>query len=175
MKCRGAGGVMLMHPSTAGCLVRGLLYPSSWCELGAAKNVPWRELQTSQHYEIFLTVYYGLCVCQVYYHRKRVRAEKRAREKQSAELSGRKKERLVINDGYDDENHDYIVNPGERWQDRYEIDSLIGKGSFGQVMYQHHTQTWSMQACDITFFCMMPHCLCSSCTHSVVLVSAFII
>jgi len=75
-----------------------------------------------------------VCVCQVYYHRKRVRAEKRAREKQSAELSGRKKERLVINDGYDDENHDYIVNPGERWHDRYEIDSLIGKGSFGQVM-----------------------------------------
>ena len=74
-------------------------------------------------------------VCQVYYHRKRVRAEKRAREKQSAELSGRKKERLVINDGYDDENHDYIVNPGERWNDRYEIDSLIGKGSFGQVLY----------------------------------------
>jgi len=50
-------------------------------------------------------------------------------------LSGRKKERLVINDGYDDENHDYIVNPGERWHDRYEIDSLIGKGSFGQVIY----------------------------------------
>ena len=62
-----------------------------------------------------------------------MRAEKRAREKQSTELSGRKKERLVINDGYDDENHDYIVNPGERWNDRYEIDSLIGKGSFGQV------------------------------------------
>jgi len=77
-------------------------------------------------------------VCQVYYHRKRVRAEKRAREKQSAELSGRKKERLVINDGYDDENHDYIVNPGERWNDRYEIDSLIGKGSFGQVTCQTH-------------------------------------
>jgi len=69
-----------------------------------------------------------------------VRAEKRAREKQSAELSGRKKERLVINDGYDDENHDYIVNPGERWHDRYEIDSLIGKGSFGQVMYHPFTR-----------------------------------
>ena len=74
-----------------------------------------------------------MCVCEVYYHRKRVRAEKRAREKQSTELCGRKKERLVINDGYDDDNHDYIVNPGERWNDRYEIDSLIGKGSFGQV------------------------------------------
>lgn len=67
-----------------------------------------------------------------------MRAEKRAREKQSLELSGRKKERLVINDGYDDENHDYIVNPGERWHDRYEIDSLIGKGSFGQVTHYMH-------------------------------------
>jgi len=79
-----------------------------------------------------------VCYSQVYYHRKRARAEKRAREKQSTELSGRKKERLVINDGYDDENHDYIVNPGERWNDRYEIDSLIGKGSFGQVTSTSH-------------------------------------
>jgi len=34
---------------------------------------------------------------------------------------------------WDDENHDYRVRPGEIWTDRYEIDSLIGKGSFGQV------------------------------------------
>lgn len=34
---------------------------------------------------------------------------------------------------WDDENHDYKVRPGERWMERYEIDSLIGKGSFGQV------------------------------------------
>ena len=37
------------------------------------------------------------------------------------------------NEDWDDENHDYKVQPGERWMDRYEIDSLIGKGSFGQV------------------------------------------
>lgn len=47
--------------------------------------------------------------------------------------SSRKKEKLVLNEGYDDENHDYIIKPGERWNDQYEIDSLIGKGSFGQV------------------------------------------
>ncbi len=38
-----------------------------------------------------------------------------------------KKERKVYNDGFDDENHDYLVKPGERFLDRYEIDSLIGK------------------------------------------------
>lgn len=44
-----------------------------------------------------------------------------------------KKERKVHNEGYDDDNYDYIVRNGERWLERYEIDSLIGKGSFGQV------------------------------------------
>ncbi len=44
-----------------------------------------------------------------------------------------KKERKIYNDGYDDENHDYIIKAGEKFLDRYEIDSLIGKGSFGQV------------------------------------------
>lgn len=101
--------------------------------------------------QYFNMLCYTVCVRQVYYHRKRVRAEKRAREKQSAEMSGRKKERLVINDGYDDENHDYIVNPGERWHDRYEIDSLIGKGSFGQVMLiRYHQDT-----CRQHLFCII--------------------
>lgn len=47
--------------------------------------------------------------------------------------SGGEKKKGKSND-CDDENHDYKVRPGERWMDRYEIDSLIGKGSFGQVV-----------------------------------------
>lgn len=44
-----------------------------------------------------------------------------------------KKERKVYNEGFDDDNHDYIIKAGEKFEDRYEIDTLIGKGSFGQV------------------------------------------
>ena len=45
----------------------------------------------------------------------------------------RKKERKLYNDGFDDENHDYIIKHGEKFLDRYDIESLIGRGSFGQV------------------------------------------
>ena len=65
---------------------------------------------------------------QVYYSQKKRRADKERHEE------GRnKKERRIYNEGYDDENYDYIIRSGEKFKDRYEIDTLIGKGSFGQV------------------------------------------
>ena len=39
------------------------------------------------------------------------------------------------NNGWDDENYDYIIRPGELfYNDRYRIKERIGKGSFGQVV-----------------------------------------
>ena len=46
---------------------------------------------------------------------------------------GSKKDRRLYNDGYDDEQHDYIIRVNELWMERYEIEGILGKGSFGQV------------------------------------------
>lgn len=70
----------------------------------------------------------------MYYTKKKRRAHQHSEESSSHH----KKERKLYNDGYDDENHDYIIKSGEKWQDRYEIDSLIGKGSFGQVVISNY-------------------------------------
>lgn len=52
------------------------------------------------------------------------------------------KHRPHCNDGFDDENGDYIIRTGEVINDRFEIANrpggrspLLGKGSFGQVVY----------------------------------------
>ena len=79
----------------------------------------------------WLKLCFNISICplfQVYYSQKKRRAEK-----ERSEEGRTKKERRLYNDGFDDENYDYIIRSGEKFLDRYEIDTLIGKGSFGQV------------------------------------------
>jgi len=58
------------------------------------------------------------------------------KRKRRQEVSGQsKKERKsTVNNGWDDENYDYIVKASEVFNDRYIVGNVIGKGSFGQVV-----------------------------------------
>eukprot|EP00276_Gloeochaete_wittrockiana_P004509 CAMPEP_0184653278 /NCGR_PEP_ID=MMETSP0308-20130426/11001_1 /TAXON_ID=38269 /ORGANISM="Gloeochaete witrockiana, Strain SAG 46.84" /LENGTH=601 /DNA_ID=CAMNT_0027088645 /DNA_START=362 /DNA_END=2167 /DNA_ORIENTATION=- len=66
---------------------------------------------------------------QVYYANK-----KKRQAGINSSLQPKKERKEVYNDGYDDENFDLIVKGGEVFNDRFVIEKLIGKGSFGQVV-----------------------------------------
>lgn len=67
----------------------------------------------------------------IYYEERDARMKKVAREKGKG----------PVNNGWDDENYDYVVTPGEMFFDRYKIKERIGKGSFGQVVRAEDTET----------------------------------
>ena len=69
----------------------------------------------------------------VYYEEREARKAARSKEKT-------KKGQGTNNSGWDDENYDYIITPGELFYDRYRIKERIGKGSFGQVVRAEDTQ-----------------------------------
>lgn len=53
-----------------------------------------------------------------------------------------KKERKLYNDGWDDDNHDYIIKNGEKFLDRYEIDSLIGETKSSELCKCYQDNCW---------------------------------
>ena len=61
---------------------------------------------------------------EVYYAKKKRRAQQTQHEDSGGQH--RKKERKLYNDGYDDENHDYIIKPGEKFLDRSVVSSQYG-------------------------------------------------
>jgi len=71
---------------------------------------------------------------QVYYEKRKRRQEEKAASTASSSGGSKKERKGSVNNGYDDEHYDYIVKSGEIFNDRYEVSTVIGKGSFGQVV-----------------------------------------
>jgi dual specificity tyrosine-phosphorylation-regulated kinase 1 len=69
----------------------------------------------------------------VYYEEREARRAARAKEKT-------KKGSGTNNNGWDDENYDYLITAGELFYGRYRIKERIGKGSFGQVVRAEDTE-----------------------------------
>lgn len=60
-------------------------------------------------------------------------------ERDARKKAKEKKGQGSFNNGYDDENYDYIITNGELIYNRYKIKERIGKGSFGQVVRAEDT------------------------------------
>lgn len=63
------------------------------------------------------------------------RESRRKTQSKSAAAGG------TTNNGWDDENYDYIISEGEMFYGRYKLKERIGKGSFGQVVRAEDVQT----------------------------------
>jgi dual specificity tyrosine-phosphorylation-regulated kinase 1 len=75
-----------------------------------------------------------------YKHINKIYYQARAQQTRSQnELSGNRGG--VHNDGYDDQQYDYILKNDEIFHDRYLLRHRIGKGSFGQVVCAYDQQT----------------------------------
>jgi len=81
---------------------------------------------------------------QVYYEKRKRRQEEKTSSANHTGQSTKQRKGSFFNHGWDDENYDYIVKNGELFNDRYTVSTVIGKGSFGQVVkaLDNQTQEW---------------------------------
>lgn len=71
---------------------------------------------------------------QVYYEKRKRRQESKAASGANQSGLNKKERKGTVNNGWDDDNYDYIIKENEMLHERYDVNTVIGKGSFGQVV-----------------------------------------
>jgi hypothetical protein len=120
------------HAATAAHLLSlgaaALLGGQPAATVAAAKPPVYRDASTAplRKLSVDLIKTYKL-INEVYYAKKKRRAQQTQHEESGQH---RKKERKLYNDGFDDENHDYIIKQGEKFLDRYWNLPIFGNCTF---------------------------------------------